>query len=181
MYVACPCPSYFRTSIYWPVLRWAMGTIQLSSQNHQVCKNILYLCVGYLSDITSVDALAGPFEDIPINPACVNMDYEVGLITWRSLVCLRMNKWADICSLRLNFVSFSAKTAKTSRLMQISPATYWVIRRGTIYHRATGKCQNGLETSMGVPNLLINLHRLARSSHQPASFRMWQSYKWSAS
>jgi hypothetical protein len=29
------------------------------------------------SDFDSVDALAGPFEDIPIHPECKEMDYEV--------------------------------------------------------------------------------------------------------
>jgi hypothetical protein len=67
-----------------------MGTIQLYSQSHQVGRYEKKSCVGYVSDITSIDALAGPFEDIPIHPACECMDYEVGPISWRSLLSLEM-------------------------------------------------------------------------------------------
>jgi len=64
-----------------------------------------------------VDALAGPYEDIPIHPELLNMDYEVR----RNLVVFKKNPALVSTSLawtltdlhRLNSLSFSERTLRT--------------------------------------------------------------------
>ncbi|KAJ6110219.1 hypothetical protein N7486_002454 [Penicillium sp. IBT 16267x] len=51
------------------------------------------------------DALAGPFEDVPINPACLNMDYEAELCVILGKDCKNLTADADFPSYILGYTA----------------------------------------------------------------------------